>query len=374
MAGQQFDQEPRASSGQSSVNSWDPMPSAVPGPDYLGPVPLINMSLTPQDIVRSHDRTRRQRLVRILALGVGSLSLILLPSVFLPTFDGISFVALLFALVGSVLAYLFNRWHQVTLAGYLLLGGATLGIAWVIAARAVQQGLTTTDLRLYDFFVPLLVVSGVVAGRRTPIALGAITCCFTAFSLLLLPHSADLQLYWDGRDTHTLGSVYDVIAIPLVIQGLTAVASWLGADGVRRSLLSATRADELALANAYISRQANELERQQRQLHDGIVHMQGVHTAFARGNFGARAEIRDFQLQPLALSLNVLLSHMERLLREQGQRIRIETSAHELAAALRYMRAGSAYVSPPYTGTAFDEVLIEVFACYQEGIFRRSSS
>jgi hypothetical protein len=310
----------------------------------------------------------------MLALGVGSLSLILLPSVFLPTFDGISCVALLIALVGSASAYLVNRWQHVTEAGYLLLAGGTLGIAWVIAARAIQQGLTTTDLRLYDFFVLPIVISGVVAGRRTPIALGAITCCFTALSLLLVPHSADLQLYWDGRDPHTLGSVYDVIAIPLVIQGLTAVAAWLGSDGVHRSLLSATRADELALANAYISKQANELERQQRQLHDGIVHMQGVHTAFARGNFGARAEIRDFQLQPLALSLNVLLAHMERLLREQGQRIRIEASAHELAAALRQMRAGSAYVSPPYTGTAFDEVLLEVFACYQDGAFRRSSS
>lgn len=328
------------------------------------------MSLTAQDIVRSHDRSRRQRLVSILALGVASLSLVLLPSVFLPTFDGISCVALLIALVGSASAYLANRWQRVSEAGLLLLGGGTLGIAWVIAARAIQQGLTTTDLRLFDFFVLPIVISGVVSGRRTPIVLGAITCGFTAFSLLLLPHSADLQLYWDGRDPQTLGSVYDVIAIPLVIQGLTAVCAWLGADGVRRSLLSATRADELALANAQISKQAVELERQQRQLRDGIAHMQTVHTAFARGNFGVRAEIRDLQLQPLALSLNVLLAHMERMLREQGQRMRIEISAHELATALRYMRSGAPYTPPPYTGTAFDEVLLELLASYQEGLFR----
>ena len=282
------------------------------------------MSLTPQDVVRSHDRARRQRLVRLLALGVASLSLVLLPSVFLPTFDGVSCVALLIALVGSASAYLANRWQWVGEAGLLLLGGGTLGIAWVIAARAIQQGLTTTDL----------------------------------------------QLYWDGRDPQTLGSVYDVIAIPLVIQGLTAVCAWLGADGVRRSLLSATRADELALANAEISRQANELERQQRQLRDGIAHMQSVHTAFARGNFGVRAEIRDLQLQPLALSLNVLLSHMERMLQEQGQRMRIESSAHELATALRRMRGGAPYTPPSYTGTVFDEALLELLACYQQGLFK----
>jgi hypothetical protein len=161
-----------------------------------------------------------------------------------------------------------------------------------------------------------------------------------------------------------------VIAIPLVIQGLTAACAWLGADGVRRSLLSATRADELVLANGEISRQANELERQQRQLRDGIAHIQGVHTAFARGNFGVRAEIHDLQLQPLALSLNVLLSHMERMLQEQGQRMRIETSAHELAIALRRLRQGAPYAPPPYTGTVFDEVLLELLASYQEGLFK----
>jgi hypothetical protein len=97
----------------------------------------MKMSLTPYDIVRSHDRARRQRLVHLLALGIASVSLVLLPSVFLPTFDGVSFVALLFALVGSASGYLVNRWERVSEAGILLLGGGTLGVAWIVAARAV---------------------------------------------------------------------------------------------------------------------------------------------------------------------------------------------------------------------------------------------
>jgi hypothetical protein len=61
---------------------------------------------------------------------------------------------------------------------------------------------------------------------------------------------------------------------------------------------------------------------------------------------------------------------MERMLQEQGQRMRIEISAHELAMALRRMRGGAAYAPPSYTGTAFDEVLLELLACYQEGLFK----
>lgn len=159
-----------------------------------------------------------------------------------------------------------------------------------------------------------------------------------------------------------------MIAIPLVIQGLTAAAAWLGADSVRRSLLSATRADELTLANERIVSQARELERRDRQLRDGMAHLQQVHTAFARGNYDTRAHLNDRELQPLAVSLNQLLMQMQRLLREQGQRSRIEMAAGELVYALRRLRAGGGYVSPAYTGTAFDEVLLELVTAHQQGL------
>lgn len=323
---------------------------------------------SPAEVVRGFDRERRARLVQILALGVGILALVLIPSALVPVFDGVSLVALLIAAVGCAGAYVANRFHRVGEAGYLLLAGGTLGIAWVIAARGAQQGLTPTDLRLYDFFVLPIVLSGVVSNRRAPILFGALTCGFTLVSLLLLPHSQALQLYWDGRDPQTLGSVYDVIAIPIVIQGLTAVAGWLGADSVRRSLLSAMRADELALANERIVAQASELEVQRRRLRDGIAHVQEVHTAFARGNFDVRARLGgEDELQPLAVSLNMLLSQMQRMQREQEQRTRIEQSAHELALALRRLRMGGAYQPPQYTGTAFDEVLLEMVTVLQRG-------
>lgn len=324
--------------------------------------------MTPLAIVQGYDRIRRQRLVRLMTLGVAGLSLILLPSVFFPSLDGVSLGALLIVLLGSSVAYLLNRFQQVGVAGYFLLGGGTVGVAWVITVRALQQGLTTTDLRLYDFFVLPIVLSGVIANRRMPIVLGCLTGVYTLLTLLFLPHATDLQRYWEGRDPQTLGSVYAVIAIPLVIQGLTAAAAWLGADSVRRSLLSATRADELMLANERILYQTHEMEWRQRQLHDGIIHLQQVHTAFARGNYDTRAHLNERDLQPLAISLNQLLMQMQRLLREQGQRSRIETAAGELVYALRHLRAGGGYVSPAYTGTAFDEVLLELVTAYQQGL------
>ena len=320
---------------------------------------------TPWDVVRGYDRARRQRLVRLITLGVGGVAAVLLPSAFIPTLDTVSVVALVIVIVGSFSGYVVNRLDHVSIAGYLELAGGSIAIAWLIAARGVQQGLTPTDLRLYDFFVLPIVISGVIANRRTPIVLGTLIVAFTAASLILLPHTASLQLYWDGRDPQTLGSSYDVVAIPVVIQALSAVVGWLGSDSVRRSLLSATRADELALANERIRVQARELELHQRHLEDGILHLQGVLNTFARGNFDARAQLSESELQSLTVSLNMFLTQMQRLLREQDQRARIEYAAHELALALRRARSGFGYEPPQYTGTSFDEVLLEIVTWLQ---------
>jgi len=143
------------------------------------------------------------------------------------------------------------------------------------------------------------------------------------------------------------------------------VVAWLGADSVQRSLLSATRADELALANERILTQAQLLEGHQRQLHDRIGHLQTVLTTFARGNFEVRVQFADNVLHPLAMALNMFLTQMQRLLREQEQRVRIEYAARELATALRRARAGYGYAPPQYTGTAFDEVLLAIVSWLQ---------
>jgi len=97
---------------------------------------------------REHDRLRRQRLVGLITLGIGGLSAVLLPSAFIPTLDGVSVIALLILLVGSCAAYVVNRLNHVSIAGYLLLAGGSLAVAWLIGTRGMQGGLTPTDLRL----------------------------------------------------------------------------------------------------------------------------------------------------------------------------------------------------------------------------------
>src|SRR5258706_285089 len=160
-----------------------------------------------------------------------------------------------------------------------------------------------------------------------------------------------------------LGSLLSLlIVLAVLLQWVAAVIGWIGADSIRRALAIAARVDEVGAANARISAQAREIEVQRLRLQEGITRIQQVAAAIARGNLDARVRVDQAELLPMATSLNLLLDRLTRLTREQSDRAQIEAAAHELAMAMRQMRAGIPVGTLNYTGTAFDEVLIEFAA------------
>lgn len=323
---------------------------------------LMQPPTSPEQVMRETDRRRRQRLLRIIALGVMVAVVLLIPTCLIPSLDRVTLGALIMALGGTLLAYTLNQTGRVNAGGYALMAGLFLAVSWEIIAKAqAQPGIDLVDARLYDLFVLPIVVSTVVIGRRGPIVFGGAAIAFTVASFLLLKHTPELQQYWDGHYKDAVpGSVYDLIAVPCAIQMLTAVAAWLGADSVRRALLEAGRADELAAANGQVQAQARAAEAARYRAQQGIAHLQQVHAAVARGQWDARANITEGELMPVALSLNLLLDRLSRLVRETDDRERVNAAAHELAIALRRLRAGEPYNPPNYTGTPFDEVLVEL--------------
>jgi len=298
-------------------------------------------------VARVHDRRRRKRLLRIVSVCVLIVVLPLVPAAVIPALDPLKLAAILIAFAGVLVALALLALDWVAAGGFALLGGLCLAIGWEIYAKAqAQHGIDLADLRLYDLFVLPIALSGVVIGRRGPPLLGTGTIAFTIASLLLLPHTPPLQAYWDGTyQFATSGSVYDVIAVALVAQTLVAVAGWLGADSVRRVLLETTPLEDMALVNRRIQAQARDVELQRQLLQAGIAQIQEVHAAVARGYWDARANIAEGELLPVATSLNLLLDRLGRLTRESAEQARAFAVAHELALALRRLRAGDALLA-----------------------------
>jgi hypothetical protein len=327
------------------------------------------------EVLREHEMERRRRLVRILTLGIMIPAVLLIPSSLFPKFIPGSLVALSIVLAGTVVAYVLNRLSYVSVAGYALIAGVAAALAWQVVSKVLlQHGVDAVDLRYYDLLVLPIMLSAVVVGRRGPIIVAACVSAFTLVSLLVLPLTPTLQQYWNDAYPYSLGSVYDVIALPVLFQWVAGVVAWLGADSIRRALGVAARADEVAAANARIVAQAREIEAQRQRLQEGMAQIQQVHAAIARGHWDARVRVEQGELLPMAMSLNLLLDRLTRLTREQSQRTQLEAAAHELALALRQWRAGAPYTPPNYTGTPFDEVLLEFNALRAAQAATRSTS
>lgn len=336
-------------------NPLPPMGAGTGGPQapQMPQMPQLP-PMTPQQALAISERQRRSRLVRLVSLGLLIGTGLLIPTALIPTPDVVTLVAVLLAFAGAGAGYLLNRAQFTNAAGYAVLGGLMIAIGWEIITQSLRQGgLDLNDLRVYDLFVLPIILSTVLVTRRGPVILAAISIIYTIVSLLLLHQSPTLQQYWDGTYPYALGSSYDVVIVPVVLQALAATAAWLGADSVRRALLQAYRVNELAVAKA-------QIEEQQRRLQRGIAHIQQVHAAVAHGQWDARAQVEAAELIPVAVSLNLLLDRISRLTRDQEQRQRVDRAAHELAQALRRLRAGEPYMPPGFTGTPLDEVLMEL--------------
>jgi hypothetical protein len=324
------------------------------------PWAAVSRPTTSREVLREHETQRRSRLVRILTLGIMIPVILLIPSTLFPKFILGSLVALTIVLTGTVIAFVLTRAGYVSPAGYTLIAGVAAALGWqVISKVLLQHGVDALDLRYYDLMVLPVMLSAVLVGRRGPIIVAGGVSAFTLISLLILPRTPTLEQYWNDTYPYSLGSVYDVIALAVLFQWVAGVVAWLGADSVRRALGVAARADELAAANAQIVAQAREIEAQKQHLQEGMAQIQQVHAAIARGHWDARVRVEQGELLPMAMSLNLLLDRLTRLTREQSQRTQIEAAATELALAIRQMRSGLPYNPPNYTGTPFDEVLLE---------------
>jgi hypothetical protein len=312
-------------------------------------------------VVRQLEFDRRHTLIRIIALGLLALTALLLPTILPLNQHPGTATAVGIALAAEITAYVLNRRGYVTPAGFVLLGGIALACAWEIFSRAiVNPAVDITDLRLYSLLLLPILLSTVLTGRRGPIVFTSFAVLFTIFTLLVLPQSPPLRAYWNGHWAYESGGAYDVVALPVAFAVLTGIVAWLGADSIRRMLLMAARTDDLALAYQHIVQQTEELEAQRRRMRKAVLQIQNVHSAIARGQLDARATVDEAELLPLATSLNLLIERLTRMKVEDSARLRMEATAQRTVVALRRMWAGEPYVSPDYTGTPLDEVLLEL--------------
>lgn len=325
--------------------------------EWYGLAPALSSSR----LLLAHEEEEqhfRQHNIGAASVGLALLLVVLSPTTLYPSYDAVGFPIILLAILGAGVAYVYNKRGAVTHGAVVLVASASLAIAGkIVGAAYVQGGLSISDLRLFSFFALPIMLSVLVLPRRAIVIVAACTFFFTLLAALAMPHTTRLAAYIQHQAPYSYGSIYDVLAYPLILQLSVALLGYLGSSGMSAAIQRASRADALAEAQRQIAAQSEELQRHTRRLELGIQRIQEVYTAVTRGNWNVRVQAPDNTLLPLTVSFNRLLDRTVSLMAvaEDYRRLRAALTSTEMAIVARKRNLKPPF--PRHTGTALDELL-----------------
>lgn len=298
----------------------------------------------PQITIEQRETARRSRLTSWIILGLGVVLLLL---AFAGIADPATLLAVGIVLLGTIIAAIFNRAGQVTLAGSLLVFLFSLGIIGAVTG-APQGKLTLVYLPAYDLFAIPVIIAASILPRIASFIVAGIEIAAIVGDFFLQPKGDDI-LYWLKIE----GPV-PLIVRPIALLLIIATVAYLWVRGTDEQMRRADRAEEIA------EFERRELESKQ-AIEFGIDDMRTVLTRLANGDYNARTNIASGNpLWTLGQSLNNMVQRLQRQGQSEYQLRRTEEEAQRLAVALDEVNAGRYPLWPARANTVIDLLLDRV--------------
>lgn len=255
-------------------------------------------------------------------------------------------INLLLSLLIDVVAIVLNRRGRIIAAGLLVLlmiaGSTGLGLLFL------PGGLDTSALPLFDLMVQGELVAVSLLPPLSVFPVMVINCIFFWAILAFTPHTHALDDLLKTRG-------YSILVVPIVLQILVAVVSYLWVRSTTQAIKRADRAEVIASLEHTLTQQNQQIVEQKQQLEEGIEQLVRVHTQAANGNLSIRASMpADRSLWPLAGSLNTLLSRFQRALRSETEQRQEQAAASAFMEALHRAKGGP--LRWQQSGTYFDQL------------------
>jgi hypothetical protein len=251
----------------------------------------------------------------------------------------------------GVVAALLNRVGQVTFSGLVVIAVADVSIVFNIVRQ--QYGLTNTTVAdLYLLAIAIMIAGMVLPNIYIPLVGAAQIAISLGVFYGLPPDTLLLQEIQkvDGNMSYTS------VLGPILLQVCSVGIVWLYAGSVDGAILRASRAEELAEAQARINEQAQVIAGQKQRLEEGIQAIQETQSRIVRGDYSARVSLQGNELLPLAISFNMMaerLSHVQQIETEHRQ---MESALQQVLDACKAISRGMAPAAWRQTGSVLDRV------------------
>jgi hypothetical protein len=259
---------------------------------------------------KEQERFRRGRTGSQIILGLYLLLIISIPAGFVGTNEYLIPIVIA-SVISLIVATVLNRVGKIGPSGILVvltfIAFPTLNIV------TTPGGLGMEVLPLFGLLVlPLLcAVSFLPPWWVFIVALG--NCLFTWFSLIYLPHTAEL-------DAILAIAFFGIITPIILIQIIVSIVAFAWVQGTTQALIRADNAEEVVKLEHDLGQQAKITAQQKQQLEASIQKIVETHMRVANGDYSARAPLTDENiLWQISGPLNNLLARTQNLRQEAAQ-------------------------------------------------------
>ncbi len=264
-----------------------------------------------------------------------------------------SFPALLIAVGAAIIATILNRLGKLLPAGWIAMSILELTMTFVLVIPAGGH-LSVGQLPFLFLLIQPLMISVLLFPAGGVLIVAAINVCITCFVLLVIPKTADLQMYIHMN----AGPFFFVPTSDLIA---CALISFIVITSLKENLVRADKAEEVTKLQRMMAEQTRHELQTKRQLETGVQEIVSGLTHFANGDHTARIKLEQGHLLwPVGSSLNNTLGRFTRL-REQTQTMeQTFTAVQNYLTEVRIAKAQGKALPAPQSGTQLDALVEEI--------------
>ena len=249
------------------------------------------------------ERFRRARLVSLVIFLMQIFVITSLPAGFSGTNPSLT-ILLIVDFVINIIAMICNRTGYTTIAGLLVVFNVEMSMGSNIITT--PHGLSLATLPLFD----LLVIPLVLAASMLPVGFvflfALLNSAFAILGTLFLPHAPELTAALKT-------SVFGLVSLPVFIQVILAVISFVWVRSANQAIARADRAEQIALLEHDISESRQRLAEQKEQLEAAIQVVADGLTHATRDASFQRISTQGNVLWPIVGPINNMIARMQRL-------------------------------------------------------------
>jgi hypothetical protein len=262
-------------------------------------------------------------------------------------------IPVLISIVINIVALVtLNRRGLLVVAGWLVI--FTIDTGFFMAVFTQPGGLSYQNLRSMDVIAEAVLVIVAFFPPPSVFIIAAINTVGILLWTCFGPHNQDII---QALQTNA----YSLFYPPVSLEVFLAILVYLWANSALKAIKDLDVTEKMVeLEKRENERQAQEIMLKN-QLEEGIQLMLQTHVKAANGDFSARAPLtQENILWKLAYSLNNLLARLERFTAESRAHAITQEAIYATAQQVRHAKATNQPLNLSRTGTALDELLIEL--------------